>query len=110
MLAVVWITETNCAQTAEYARDAIPSEAEVTLVHVSPSDVEDLVGEGADGLLGRRPAPAPVPSVRAIAAEQAQELLEAARARLARTAEMRALRGHPSASCCVHAPTPTCSC
>ncbi|HZO79774.1 MAG TPA: hypothetical protein VFB39_17180 [Solirubrobacteraceae bacterium] len=95
MVAVVWITETSWEACVEQARRVIPDDAEVRLVHVSPSDVEDLVDEGVGGLLGRRPAPAPQRAVRTIAAHEAQALLEGARARLARQASLHALRGHP---------------
>ncbi|MGN6169563.1 MAG: universal stress protein [Solirubrobacteraceae bacterium] len=95
MVAVVWITESTWEACIEEARSVLPDDAEVRLVHVSPSDVEDLVGEGAEGLLGRRPAPQPQRAVRTIAAQEAQALLETARARLSRPAVLEPLRGHP---------------
>jgi nucleotide-binding universal stress UspA family protein len=95
MVAVVWITESTWEACIEQARSVLPNDAEVRLVHVSPSDVEDLVGEGVGGLLGRRPAPQPQQAVRTIAAQEAQALLETARARLSRPAALQPLRGHP---------------
>jgi nucleotide-binding universal stress UspA family protein len=95
MVAVVWITESTWEACVEQARGVIPNDAEVRLVHVSPSDVEDLVAEGAGGLLGRRPAPQPQHAVRTIAAQEARALLERARGRLSRPATLEALRGHP---------------
>jgi nucleotide-binding universal stress UspA family protein len=95
MVVVVWITEGTWEACIDQARSVIPRDAQVRLVHVSPSDVEDLVGEGAGGLLGRRPAPGPEHAVRAIAAEEAQALLQRARARLSRPAALEARRGHP---------------
>jgi nucleotide-binding universal stress UspA family protein len=95
MVVVVWITESTWEACIEHARRMTPSDAQVRLVHVSPSDVEDLVREGAGGLLGRRPAPGPERAVRAIAAEEAQALLERARARLSRPAALQTRRGHP---------------
>lgn len=95
MVAVVWIIESSWEACIERARRMIEEDAEVRLVHVSPSDVEDLMEEGLDGLLGRRPAPPPPRAVRAIAAQEAQALLAKARARLARPASLHALRGHP---------------
>jgi nucleotide-binding universal stress UspA family protein len=95
MVVVVWITKSTWEACVEQARSVIPSDAQVRLVHVSPSDVEGLVREGAGGLLGRRPAPGPERAVRAIAAEEAQTLLERARARLSRPAALEARRGHP---------------
>jgi nucleotide-binding universal stress UspA family protein len=94
MVAVVWITESSWEACIEQAHRVIPDHADVRLVHVSPSDVEDLVGEGVGGLLGRRPAPPPQRAVRTVAAEEAQALLAQARARLARPASLHALRGH----------------
>jgi nucleotide-binding universal stress UspA family protein len=95
MLAVVWIAETTWEACVDFARALIPADAQTRLVHVSRSDVEDLVGEGAGGLLGRRPAAAPESEVRSIAVEQAEALLQAARTRFGRPVEVRALRGHP---------------
>ena len=95
MVSIVWIQETTWEACIEYARRVIPRDAAVRLVHVSPSDVENLVEEGAGGLLGRHPPPPPHSTVRTIAAEEAQALLETARARFARPAEIEALRGHP---------------
>lgn len=95
MVAVVWITETTWEACIEQARSVIPSDAEVRLVHVSPGDVEDLVEEGAEGLLGRRPAPQPQHAIRTIAAHEAHALLSRAQARLSRPATLQARRGHP---------------
>ncbi len=96
MLAVIWIAETTWEACVDFARAALPANAVVRLVHVSPRDVERLVEEGPGGLLGRRPpAGSPKSAASAIAAEEAQALLEAARTRLARPAELGALRGHP---------------
>jgi nucleotide-binding universal stress UspA family protein len=95
MKVVVWITESTWEACIEQARRVIPNEAQVRLVHVSPSDVEDLVAEGAEGLLGRRPAPQPQHTIRTIAADEAQALLSKARASLSRPAAVEARRGHP---------------
>ena len=95
MVVVVWITESTWEACIEQARSVIPNDAQVRLVHVSPSDVEDLVGEGAGGLLGRRPAPQPQHAIRTIAEHEAQALLERARASLSRPAALEARRGHP---------------
>lgn len=95
MVAVVWITESTWEACIDHARRLIPDDAQVTLVHISRSDVEDLMSEGVEGLLGRPSPPRPQRAPLAIAAEQAQALLETARARFARPAKLRALRGHP---------------
>jgi nucleotide-binding universal stress UspA family protein len=96
MVAVMWIVEMNWEACIDFARAVVPADFVARLVYVSPSDVERLVDEGPGRLLGRRPAAAPPESVaRSIAAEEAQALLEAARTRLGRPAELRAVRGHP---------------
>jgi nucleotide-binding universal stress UspA family protein len=96
MVAVIWIAETTWEGCIDFARTVLPAGVAVRLVHVSPSDAERLVDEGPGALLGRRTsAVAPEFAARSVAAEEARELLEAARTRLARPAELRALRGHP---------------
>ena len=90
MRAVVWIAETAWETCVDEAAAHLPADAEVTLVHVAPSDVE----------LGRRPParpasapPPPGPPLEAIADEAAQALLEDAAARLGRPARTEARRG-----------------
>ena len=46
MRAVVWIAEDTWEQCVEHAREFVPEHAAMTLVHVSPSDVEALVAGG----------------------------------------------------------------
>jgi nucleotide-binding universal stress UspA family protein len=94
MRAVIWISENTWEACIEHARDLVPDDAEVTLLHVAPSDVEDLATRSAARLLGRRPPPPPGPPLRAIAAEEARALLEAARERLGRPAQVESRRGH----------------
>jgi nucleotide-binding universal stress UspA family protein len=93
MRAVVWITESTWEECVDRARELVPADAEVTLLHVSPTDVEDVAARGAARLLGRRPPPAPGPPLRAIAAGEAQALLESAQSRLGRAAELDSRRG-----------------
>ena len=93
MRAVVWIAESTWEACVDRAGEFVPSDAEITLLHVSPSDVEDVAARGAGRLLGRRPPPAPGPPLRAIAAEEAQALLESAQARLGRPAQLDSRRG-----------------
>ena len=92
MRAVVWIEESTWEACVDQARDVLPADAEVMLIHVAPIDVEELAGGG--GLLGRHPAPPPGPAVRALAAEEAQALLAAAQERFARPAWVESRRGH----------------
>lgn len=93
MRVVIWIAEDTWEGCVDRAGALLPSDAEVTLLHVAPSDVEELASHGGARLLGRHPPPPPGPPLRAIAEEEASALLEAARVRLARPAEVLARRG-----------------
>ena len=93
MRAVVWIAEGTWEGCVDRARTLVPADADVTLLHVAPSDVEELAARGASRLLGRHPPPPPGPPLRAIAAEEAAALLEAAQARFGRPALSDARRG-----------------
>lgn len=96
MRALVWIAENTWEACVEAARALLPPDAAVTLVHVAPSDVEELAASGHGALLGRHPRHprhGGEPPVRAIAQEEAEGLLEAARERLGRDAELLSLRG-----------------
>lgn len=93
MRAVVWIAEDTWEACVNRAAALLPAGAEVTLLHVSPREVEELAGRGGPRLLGRRPPPPPGPPLRVIAAEEAQTLLAEALARLGRPARTVSLRG-----------------
>ncbi|MGZ4255611.1 MAG: universal stress protein [Solirubrobacteraceae bacterium] len=93
MRAVIWITESTWEACVDRARQLVPGDAELTLLHVAPTDVEDVAARGAARLLGRRPPPPPGPPLRAIAAEEAQALLESAQSRLGRAAQLDSRRG-----------------
>jgi nucleotide-binding universal stress UspA family protein len=93
MRALIWITESSWQACVEQARALLPADAEVTLLHVAASDVQYLAGHPGPGRLGRRPPPPPDPPVREIAETEAQALLERARQRLGRDAELIARRG-----------------
>ena len=93
MRALVWIAENTWEACVDRARSLLPDGAEVTLLHVAPSDVEEFVASGPARLLGRHPPPPPGPPLRAIADEEAQALLDAARERLGRPARLVARRG-----------------
>lgn len=93
MRAVIWIAENTWEACVEHARALLPTGAEVTLLHVAPSDVEDIAAHGAARLMGRRPPPPPGPPLRAIAAEEAQALLESAKSRFGRPALLDSRRG-----------------
>jgi nucleotide-binding universal stress UspA family protein len=104
MRAVVWIEESTWAACVDQARQLLPADADVPLIHLTPIDVEELAGGG--GILGRHPAPPPQRTVRVLADEEAQELLAAARERFARPARAVSRRGHPERElleACAHA-------
>src|SRR3954447_26625534 len=101
MRALIWIVEDTWEATVAEAAAYLPADAEVTLLHVAPEDVETLAAGARHGLLGRprhggpgapaaparhgllgRPRhhpphgpPAPAP-LRAISEEGAAQLLE----------------------------------
>ena len=93
MHAVVWISEDTWEACVDQARALLPETAEVTLLHVAPTDLEDLASHGGARLLGRHPPPPPGPPLRAIADEEAQALLEEAQTRFERPARTVARRG-----------------
>jgi nucleotide-binding universal stress UspA family protein len=93
MRVVVWIAEGTWEACVDQAAALLRADAEVTLLHVAPSDVEDVAGRGGARLLGRQPPPPPGPPLRAIAEEEAQALLAEAQVRLGRPAEVVSRRG-----------------
>jgi nucleotide-binding universal stress UspA family protein len=95
MRALVWIVEDTWEATVAEADAFLPDDAEVTLLHVAPADVEALAAGARHGLLGRRhpPGPPPPAPLREISDEAAEELLTEARERLGRDAETVARRG-----------------
>jgi nucleotide-binding universal stress UspA family protein len=93
MRAVVWISEGTWEACVDQASAFLPEDAEVTLLHVAPSDVEEFAARGPARLLGRHPPPPPGPPLRFIADEEAQALLADAQARFGRPAQTVARRG-----------------
>lgn len=92
MRAIVWISEDGWEACVDQASRLIAADAEVTLLHVAPGDVEALATGGRHGLLGRRPPPPPRP-LKDISDEEASELLAAAQERFGRPAGAVARRG-----------------
>ena len=92
MRALVWISEGSWQVAVDRARDLLPPDAEVTLLHVAASDAEELAAHPGPGRLGRR-RPPPGPPVRQIAAEEAEGLLASAADRFGRPATTQARRG-----------------
>ena len=93
MRALLWIAEDTWEACVDQALGLLPGDALLTLLHVTPIDVEEFAAGGAGRLFGRRPPPPPGPPLRTISAEQAQSLLAAAQARLGRPAQRSARRG-----------------
>ena len=95
MRAVIWISEGTWEACVDQAAAFLPEDADVTLLHVAPSDVEEFAARGPARLLGRHPPPPPPGEIplRAIADEEAEALLADALARLARPAQTVSRRG-----------------
>jgi nucleotide-binding universal stress UspA family protein len=93
MRTVVWIVEGTWEACIDQAAGLFASDAEITLLHVAPSDVEEFAERGGARLLGRHPPPPPGPPLRAIAEGEAQALLAEAQARLGRPARIVSRRG-----------------
>lgn len=92
MRALIWITESSWQACVDQALAVLPGDADVTLMHVAASDIEYVAGHPGPGRLGRH-RPPPGPPVREIAEAEAQALLQRARERLGREAEISARRG-----------------
>jgi nucleotide-binding universal stress UspA family protein len=90
--ALVWIIEDTWQATIDDANALLPSDAEITLLHVASTEPETLARAARRGLLGRHPPPPPEP-LREIAEQAATELLAAAQTRLGRPATPQARRG-----------------
>jgi nucleotide-binding universal stress UspA family protein len=93
MRVVVWISEDTWEACVDQARELLPEDAAVTLLHVAPADVEEIASHPGARLLGRHPPPPHGPPLRAVAEEEAQALLEAARTRLGRPVQTVSRRG-----------------
>lgn len=93
MRVVVWIVEGSWEACILRARELVPADAEVTLLHVSASDVEELAAHPGPGRLGPRRHHPPGPNIHEISEAEAQSLLASARERLGRPAELVSRRG-----------------
>lgn len=91
MVVVVWIAEGVWKATVDAARAYAPADCDLVLLHVIPSDLEEIVEGAFAGLFGRRRR-VPV-AVEDSAVDAEGELLEAAAARLGRTARADTRRG-----------------
>jgi nucleotide-binding universal stress UspA family protein len=110
MRAIVWIVADTWEATVDEARAFLPADAEVTLLHVAPGDVEDVAAGARHGLLGRRrprprsrprrgpgppgpPGPRESAALREISDEAAAALLADARERIGGDARTESRRG-----------------
>jgi nucleotide-binding universal stress UspA family protein len=94
MRALVWIVEDTWEATVAEAAACLPSDADVTLLHVASTGPESVARAARHGLLGRHPPPDAAPEpLRAISEQAARELLAEAQARLGRPSRLEARRG-----------------
>ncbi len=94
MRALVWIIEDTWEATVTEAAAFLPSDADVTLLHVASTEAETLASAARHGLLGRHPPPHAAPEpLRAISDQAVQQLLAEAHTRLGRPATLQARRG-----------------
>lgn len=92
MRALIWIEEASWEACVDKARELIPAGAELTLLHVSPADAEQLAAHPGPGRLGRHRPPPGLPIAR-ISEAEARALLSSAAERIGRPAELVARRG-----------------
>jgi nucleotide-binding universal stress UspA family protein len=93
---LVWLVEGTWQGCIDAAGPLLPPNAKITLLHVTPGEVEEAAAGALAGLLGRgRPGPGrhPAERIRVISDQEAAELLAAAAARLGRQAERQARTG-----------------
>jgi nucleotide-binding universal stress UspA family protein len=95
MRVLVWLVQDTWRATVAEASELLPGNAEITLLHVIPTEAEDLLHGARAGLLGRRhpPPPPQEPPLRAISEDAARELLAEAQSRLGRPASVQTRRG-----------------
>jgi nucleotide-binding universal stress UspA family protein len=92
MRALIWIIEDTWQATVDDARALLPSDAQITLLHVASTEPEAVARGARRGLLGRHPPRQPE-VLQAISEQAAQELLTEAQARLERPATLQSRRG-----------------
>jgi nucleotide-binding universal stress UspA family protein len=96
MRVLVWLVEGTWQGCVDAARPLLPVDAEITLLHVAPSEVEEAASGALAGLLGRgRPGPGrhPAERISALSDQAAAELLGAAETRLGRPPRREVRRG-----------------
>ncbi len=94
MRALVWIIEDTWQATVAQAAAFLPSDAEITLLHVASTEPETVALAARRGLPGRHPPRDAEPqSLPAISEQSAKQLLADAQTLLGRPATLQALRG-----------------
>jgi nucleotide-binding universal stress UspA family protein len=94
MRALVWIIEDTWQATIDDANALLPSDAEITVLHVASTEPETIARAARRGLLGRHPPPSPAPrELQTISEQAARDLLTEAQVRLGRAAALWARRG-----------------
>jgi nucleotide-binding universal stress UspA family protein len=93
MRALVWIIEDTWEDTVDEAAAFLPTDAEVTLLHVASTEPETLARAARRGLLGRQRPPDLEQPLRVISEQAAHDLLADAATRLGRPARLDARRG-----------------
>lgn len=94
MRALVWIIEDTWQATLTEAAAFLPSDADITLLHVASTQPETVADAARRGLLGRHRPPHGAPEVlRETSEHAARELLAEAQTKLGRPATLQARRG-----------------
>jgi nucleotide-binding universal stress UspA family protein len=93
MRALVWIIEDTWEATVAEAAAFLPSDADVTLLHVASTEAETVARAARRGLLGRHQPPHAAPALREISEQAAHDLLAEAQTRLGRPTRLEARRG-----------------
>jgi nucleotide-binding universal stress UspA family protein len=92
MRVLVWIVDDSWETAVAAAAGFLPSDAEITLLHVRAVDAESVARGALHGLLGR-PRPTQAESMKAISEQSANEILTEASGLLGRHANIDARAG-----------------
>jgi nucleotide-binding universal stress UspA family protein len=92
MRVLVWIVDDSWETAVAAAAEFLPSDVEITLLHVRAGDAESVARGALRSLLGR-PHPTQAQSMRAISERSANEVLAEAQALLGRQANIDARAG-----------------
>ena len=92
MRALVWIVEDTWQATVTAAAALLPADAEIKLLHVTPTDAEQVARGAPRGLLGR-PMPKDAAPFHALTEQSATDLLCEAQQLLGRVAVIEERRG-----------------